>query len=321
MTTVPPFTPMLATPGALPHDDAAWAYEIKWDGVRVLATVDGGRLRLSSRNANDVTAAYPELAGLVDQAPPGPLVLDGEVVALDSAGRSDFGLLQSRMHVRGPAAALVATTPVRLVLFDVLYADGGDLTARTWEQRREVLAGLRLDGPSWATPGEVRGRGADVLRATQEQGLEGIVAKRRRSAYHPGRRSKDWLKIKNIRRTSVVVAGWKPGEGNRHGQIGSLLLGVHPARGDAALEYAGHVGTGFTQASLARLLSLLQPLRRDVAPFSTAVPRADAQGALWVDPVVVAEVDYTEWTREGRLRHPSFKGVRDDYDPADVVRD
>lgn len=181
-----------------------------------------------------------------------------------------------------------------------------------------MLTGLGLEGDSWRTPAQVRGDGPTVLAASKAQGLEGIVAKERRSVYRPGARSRAWLKIKNIRRTSAVIVGWTPGEGERTGQIGSLLLGVH---GDAGFEYAGHVGTGFTQSTLARLLLLLQPLEVDQSPLDTPVPRPHARDATWVRPALVAEVDHTEWTRTGSLRHPSFKGLRDDYDPAAVVRE
>lgn len=144
------------------------------------------------------------------------------------------------------------------------------------------------------------------------------MAKRRDSRYLIGRRSPTWTKLKNIRRTSAVVVGWTPGEGNRAGQIGSLLLGVY---GDHGFEYAGHVGTGFTQATLARLQTLLEPLRIVQSPLDTPVPRAHAKNAVWLQPVTVCEVDFTEWTRTGALRHPSFKGLRDDYDPKNVTRD
>ncbi len=310
-------SPMLATPGQLPEDDDGWAYEVKWDGVRLLAAAEHGRLTLVSRNGNDVTAAYPELWPMADRLTGHRIVLDGEVAVFDAAGRTDFGLLQSRMHVRSPTPALVRATPVVLMCFDLLHLDEPTLDL-TYDDRRGALTGLGLEGDSWRTPAQVRGDGSTVLSASKAQGLEGIVAKERRSVYRPGARSRAWLKIKNIRRTSAVIVGWTPGEGERTGQIGSLLLGVH---GDAGFEYAGHVGTGFTQSMLARLLLLLQPLEVDQSPLDTPVPRPHARDATWVRPALVAEVDYTEWTRTGSLRHPSFKGLRDDYDPDAVVRE
>ena len=310
-------SPMLATPGRLPVDDDAWAYEVKWDGVRVLAAAESGHLTLVSRNGNDVTAAYPELQPMTAQLERHRVVLDAEVAVFDPAGRTDFGLLQSRMHVRSPTTALVGSIPVVLLVFDVLHLDR-PLLDLTYDDRREVLTGLALEGRAWRTPAQVHGDGATILQATKAQGLEGIVAKQRTSLYRPGARSKAWLKIKNIRRTSAVVVGWTPGERGRAGQIGSLLLGVH---GDQGFEYAGHVGTGFTQRTLAMLQERLAPLATDASPLDTPVPRPHARDATWVRPELVAEVDYTEWTRTGSLRHPSFKGLRDDYDPAAVVRE
>ncbi len=310
--------PMLATAGRLPAHDDAWAYEVKWDGVRTLVAVDGGRVTLTSRNGNDVTSSYPELQGLGLQPGSTSVLLDGEVVAPDEQGRADFGRLQSRMHVARPGAGLRRSTPVQLLAFDVLHLDGTSLLDRTYDERRAVLEGLGLEGEHWSVPPAFLGGGAAVLEATRAQGLEGVVAKKRSSTYVPGRRSDDWLKLKHVRRTSAVVAGWQPGEGGRAGRIGSLLLGV---QGPHGLEFTGHVGTGFTAATLAALGARLEPLRRATPPFATPVPREHARTAVWVEPQLVAEVEYTAWTRDGRLRHPSFKGLRDDVPPEDVVRE
>jgi bifunctional non-homologous end joining protein LigD len=314
----PDLRPMLATAGTLPSDDDAWAYEVKWDGVRALVAVDGGRLRITSRNGNDVTSSYPELRGLGLQLGSRQVLLDGEIVALTAEGRSDFGVLQARMHVARPGAALLRSTPVQLVVFDVLHREGESLLDRTYDERRAALDGLELAGEHWQVPPAFLGGGPAVLEATRAQGLEGIVAKRRDSRYLPGQRTDCWRKVKHVRRTSVVIAGWKRGEGGRAGRIGSLLLGV---QGPDGLEYAGHVGTGFSAATLADLGARLEPLRRPDSPFATEVPRLHAKSAVWVEPALVAEVDYTEWTRDGRLRHPSYKGLRDDIDPEDVVRE
>ena len=310
--------PMLAVTGPLPADDDAWAYEVKWDGVRALVAVEGGRLTVRSRNGNDVTSSYPELRGLGLQLGSTQALLDGEVVAFSADGRTDFGLLQSRMHVARPGGALLRSTPVQLLLFDVLHLEGTSLLDRTYDERRAALEGLGLQGDHWSVPPAFLGGGAAVVEATRAQGLEGVVAKKRSATYAPGRRSDCWLKVKHVHRTSAVVAGWKPGEGGRAGRLGSLLLGVHTERG---LEFAGHVGTGFSAATLASLGKRLEPLRRDDPPFATAVPREHARTAVWVDPVLVAEVEYTEWTRDGRLRHPSYKGLRDDVPPEEVVRE
>lgn len=331
MTVLPrDLRPMLATAGALP-DDARWAYEVKWDGVRVLAAVEPSSLSLTSRAGNPVTAAYPELAAL-SAAVDRPVLLDGEVVGL-RGGRPDFGLLQARMHVRAPSAELQRSVPVTLCLFDVLHAGSTSLLAASYDERRGVLEALSLEGAAWQTPPVFHGDSAAVAQATRAQGMEGVVAKRRDSRYEPGRRSPAWVKHKHVRRTSAVVVGWQPGSGGRAGQLGSLLLGVHqapdeaggerPSRGTGRrglLVFAGHVGTGFTAATLALLADRLAPLRRET-PVLTDVPREHARTAVWVEPVLVVDVDYAEWTHEGRLRHPSYKGLRDDVDPASVVRE
>jgi len=313
--------PMLATTGPLPPDapeaTARWSFEVKWDGVRVLAAVEGGRVRLSSRNGNDVTSSYPELRGLGEQLGSRQALLDGEVVAFRD-GRPDFGLLQSRMHVARPTAALLRDTPVTLLLFDVLHLEGRSLLDAPYDERRAALEALGLDGPSWSVPPAFVGTGSAVHEATRAQGMEGVVAKRRDSRYEPGRRTDCWVKVKHVQRQSAVVAGWKPGEGGRAGRVGSLLLGV---QADEGLVFAGHVGTGFTQATLRLLMDRLTPLRRDSPPFDGPVPREHARHAVWVEPRLVCDVEFTAWTRDGRLRHPSFKGLRDDLDPADVVRE
>ena len=307
--------PMLATSGELPADDGRWSYEVKWDGVRVLAAVGAGRLELRSRNRNDVTAAYPELQGLAATLP-GDALLDGEVVAFDEAGRPDFGRLQSRMHARSPTPALVRGTPVTLLLFDALHVGTRSLLSEAYDVRRELLEDLVVPADRWQVPPAFPADGQAVLAATLAQGMEGVVAKRRDSRYEPGRRSDCWVKVKHVRRTSAVVVGWKPGEGGRTGRIGSLLLAVPQGAG---WTFAGHVGTGFSAATLRMLGDRLAPLRRD-APALDDVPREHARQAVWVEPVLVCDVDYTEWTREGRLRHPSYKGLRDDLDARSVVR-
>jgi bifunctional non-homologous end joining protein LigD len=309
--------PMLATTGPLPHDDGRWSYEVKWDGVRALVAVEDGQIRLTSRNGNVITAAYPELHGLGAALGSTSALLDGEVVAFDPSGRPDFGRLQARMHVRRPTAVMQRDTPVTLLLFDVLHLEGHSLLDASYDDRRAALEALPLSGECWQVPPAFPGGGEAVLAATKAQGMEGVVAKRRDSRYEPGRRSDCWVKVKHVRRTSAVVVGWKPGEGGRSGRLGSLLLAV--AAGDG-WTYAGHVGTGFDAATLRRLGDRLAELRR-AEPVLPDVPREHARSAVWVEPVLVCEVDYTEWTRDGRLRHPSYKGLRDDVDPRDVVRE
>jgi bifunctional non-homologous end joining protein LigD len=311
---------MLATAGELPSaaDEEAWAFEMKWDGVRAVVYVDGD-VRVLTRNDREVAATYPELRGLADALSGRPLVLDGEIVALDEAGRPSFGQLQARMHVQRPSTALLAQVPVSLLVFDVLHTGGEPQISRTYDQRRAVLDDLGLVGPSWATPPAFEGDGAAAMAASRAQGLEGVIAKRRTSAYLPGRRSRDWVKVKHILMQEVVVGGWSPGEGRRAGGLGSLLLGVPDD--DGRLVYAGHVGTGFSDRVLADLMARLTRLEQMTPPFADEVPRAHARGARWVQPLMVGEVAFSEWTREGRMRHPTWRGLRPDKEPGEVRRE
>jgi bifunctional non-homologous end joining protein LigD len=312
--------PMLAVPGALPREDAGWAFEMKWDGVRALAYLGGGPCQLVSRTGRDITVAYPELAAL-GQAAGAPLLLDGEIVAFED-GRPSFAQLQQRMHVTSArhAARLAGRIPVSYLIFDVLHAAGHPLLDTPYARRRQLLEDLDLSGGggSWQVPPSFTGlAGTDVLAISRDHGLEGIVAKRLGSAYQPGRRSPDWRKIKNVYRQEFVVGGWRRGERSRAGQIGSLLVGVH---GPGGLTYTGHVGTGFTQQTLDLLASRLTPLAQPASPFTNDIPRDHARGAVWVQPLLVIEAAFATWTPEGRLRAASYQGLRDDKDPTDVTR-
>ncbi|MDX6285022.1 MAG: bifunctional non-ous end joining protein LigD [Frankiales bacterium] len=314
--------PMLATlRDKLPRDDDKWGYEFKWDGVRAVVYVDGGRPRVLTRNDRDVTATYPEIRELAASLGSRLVVLDGEIVAMDEQGRPSFGALQPRMHVTQAAAIrrLMGEIPITYLIFDVLYLDGRMLVDAPYTERRAVLDSLKLSGSNWQTPPWFEGGGKAVFEASKEQGLEGIVAKRLDSKYSPGKRSDSWEKVKNLRTQEVIIGGWKPGQGRRANSIGSLLLGI-PDENDA-LQYVGHVGTGFTDRMLHDLEAMLKPLERDESPFGTPVPRADAKDAHWVAPQLVGEVRFSEWTREGRLRHPAWRGLRPDKSPSEVVRE
>jgi bifunctional non-homologous end joining protein LigD len=313
--------PMLARTGELPPDDGSWAYEMKWDGLRALAYVSDGRARLLSRTGQDITRDYPELAGLGAALGSRQAVLDGEIVALGGDGWPDFELLQQRMNARpGPAyQRLLSEVPVTYLAFDLLHLDGRSLLDEPYQQRRAQLSALGLTGTRWQTPPSFTSEaGTDVRAVSMQHGLEGIVAKRLASRYEPGKRTGSWRKIKNVRRQEVVVGGWKPGEGNRAGQIGSLLIGVQD---EAGLQYAGHVGTGFSQQTLQMLGELLAPLRRATSSFASPVPPEHARPAVWVEPSVVIEVGFAGWTRAGRMRAPTYLGLRPDKDPAGVVRE
>jgi bifunctional non-homologous end joining protein LigD len=318
--------PMLASPGRPPAGNlAGWAVEMKWDGVRALAFIEAGRLRLVSRTGKDITATYPEVAGLGRAAGHKQAVLDGEIVAL-TAGRPDFEALQPRMHVTSPAQAvrLAEQTPVTYLAFDVLQLDGRPLTALRYAERREILESVVPSGARWQAPPAFPGEDLEAVRAASvANGLEGVVIKRLDSGYEPGARSGSWLKLKNVLGQEVVVAGWKPGQGNRAGLIGSLLIGYYEAGADGRREllYCGHVGTGFSDKDLRMLTGRLEPLRRADSPFDGPVPPEYARPAVWVEPRLVIEVLFDRWTRAGRMIAPAYQGLRDDKDPADVVRE
>ncbi len=308
--------PMMARPAeGLPTRQADWSFEVKWDGVRAIAYAQPGRLRLESRNLNDVTEAYPEVRGLSLQLGMREAVLDGEIVAFDAAGRPSFERLQRRMHVSAPSAVrrLAASTPVVYAIFDLIYLDGHSLVELPYAERRARLEELGLGGPAWRVPAAHPGQGKQLLEATRQQGLEGIVAKRLDSRYETGRRTGAWLKIKHTLRQELVIGGWIPGEGRRTDRIGALLMGYYR---DGSFVYAGRVGTGFTEATLNDLGKRLKPLRRDTSPF-TERPKLP-RNAVFVEPACVAEVEFREWTREGLMRAPSFKGVREDKPPREV---
>jgi bifunctional non-homologous end joining protein LigD len=314
--------PMLALPGSPPPGRLAeWAVEMKWDGVRALAFIENGQLRLVSRTGKDISATYPDLAGIGGAVTAAQALLDGEIVAFTD-GRPDFEALQPRMHVSSADAAfrLSATIPVSYLAFDVLHSGGVRLTARPYFERRKILNTVISNGPRWLAPPNFPGPDLDAVRAASvANGLEGVVVKRLDSVYEPGTRPGSWLKVKNQLSQEVVVAGWKPGQGNRTGLVGSLLVGVYSSSG--ALLYAGHVGTGFSDPVLRMLTRRLDALRRPDSPFDGPVPPEYARPAVWVEPRLVIEVTFDRWTRAGRMRAPAYRGLRDDKDPAEVVRE
>jgi bifunctional non-homologous end joining protein LigD len=312
--------PMLARGGRLPAGGEPWAYEIKWDGVRAIAYSKPGELRFQSRNVNDITDQYPELGELNRALSSHSAVLDGEIVAFDDEQRPSFAALAKRMHVasRAQARRLASGTPVTYMIFDLLWLDGHSLMDLPYLQRRERLAALALSGARFQTPEHLTGDGEEVLAASAAQGLEGIVAKRLDSTYQPGLRSANWVKIKNVNRQEFVIGGSMPGEGRRRAHIGALLVGVHDEDGE--LRYAGRVGTGFTAAELDRLTGLLAGLERASSPFAASGPQPP-RGAVFCEPSLVAEVEFAEWTERGSLRHPSYKGLREDKPAALVVRE
>ncbi len=304
---------MLAVTGPLPAGPG-WAFEFKWDGVRAIAQLSGGHIRLYARSGTDITAGYPELSGLGTATR--DAVLDGEIVAIDPAGHPSFTLLAERIHVRDAAraTALATSRPVTYMIFDVLRLDGGDLTGHTYAERRGVLDALGLAGRHWLTP-PMFADGEATTAAAGEHGLEGVMAKRLDSVYRPGHRSADWVKVKIDQTEEFVVGGWRPGKR----ALGALLVGVP---GKEGLIYRGRVGGGISTDAEKSLLTALAALTTKKSPFAgPALSREEIKGVTWVRPELVVEVRYGQQTPDGRLRFPRFLRVRPDLTPGDVARD
>jgi bifunctional non-homologous end joining protein LigD len=319
--------PMLARVADRPPRGDGWGYEIKWDGVRALAFV-GTESRIRSRRGDDITGRYPELAGLAAQLEGRRAVLDGEIVSLNDDGTSSFQRLQRRIGLASEVESRrrAAVEPVTFVAFDLLYLGDRSLLRTPYSERRELLAQLGLDGPHWRAPAHHVGDGEAMLEVARERRLEGLVAKRLSSSYRPGSRSADWLKLALRRRQEFVIGGWHPGEGMRSGRIGSLAVGYWDSTPEEAqrlgrdqrLVCAGAVGSGLTENTLAELEERLEPLRRETSPFAVGTPRRETR---FCEPFLVCEVEFNRWTDEGTLRAPSFKGMRDDRDAREVVRE
>ncbi|WP_218855553.1 non-homologous end-joining DNA ligase [Nocardioides daedukensis] len=303
--------PMLATRGDHVPAGDAWSHEVKWDGMRILAEITGTGARLTSRNENDVSVSFPELHDLAQVG--SDLLLDGEVVAFEQ-GIPSFGALADRMHVRDArkAARLVDKRPVTFLVFDVMCRDGRDLSRLPLSARREVLADLDLVDAHWQVP-PAYDDGEMLLEATDQQGLEGIVSKRLSSRYDFGARSPHWLKFPHRRRTSWVIGGWRPETGSDH-RVGSVLVG-EPT--DQGLVFRGRVGSGIAGKVGPVLKAMLEPLERKDSPF-LEVPRIDAAGTRWVEPLLVVDVESLGLGIQGRLRQPSYRGIRTDIDPGDI---
>ncbi len=305
---------MLATRGSHVPTGGEWTHEVKWDGMRILADSSGASTRLTSRNENDVSVSFPELQGIGQGR---DLLLDGEVVAFDpdDAGRPSFARLAERMHVSNArrAAALVEVTPLTFLVFDLLRLDGRDLTREPLSRRRELLESLALADVHWQVP-PAYGDGAMLLEATDQQGLEGVLSKRLSSRYEAGARSPHWLKFPHRRRTSWVIGGWRPESGSKT-RMGAVLVGEPTSAG---FLYRGRVGSGIAGKVGTTLGALLEPLHRGSSPFTDEVPRLDALGTRWVDPVLVVDVESLGFSGQGRLRQPSYRGLRSDLTPDDL---
>jgi bifunctional non-homologous end joining protein LigD len=312
--------PMLARLSELPRDDDGWAVEVKWDGIRAIAYCQPGRVQLQTRNLNDVSVQYPEVRRISRALGAHDAVLDGELVAFDENGRPSFERLQQRIHNtdENVVRRRMKTHPVVYVIFDLLHLDGEDLTCEPYARRRELLEGLELSGEAWQTPGHSVGHARELLAASKEQGLEGVILKRLDSVYCPGKRTGTWLKVKNVSRQEMVIGGWTPGEGRRKEHLGALLVGYFERDGGKpVLRYAGKVGTGFKAADLTAIAARLAPLARKTSPFGTG-PKPP-KGAQFVEPRLVAEIEFRELTKEGILRHSAYKGMREDKAADEVV--
>lgn len=307
----------------LPADQGNYAFEYKWDGVRAISYWDGRTLRIESRNQLDITRRYPELSDLGDALGKRGTIVDGEILALDSSGRPSFAMLQKRMHAEGTenVRRLMKQVPVLYVLFDVLWAGGKSVMSMPYTERRRILEELTIAGPAWQITPSQAGHGTAMLRAAQNSQLEGVVAKRLDSPYEPGRRSPQWLKIKVVFGQEFVIGGWVPEKGVHHDRVGSLLLGYYdcPGKGQQRrLRYAGRVGTGYNAALHTQLTGALKKRASDHSPFADPVPRKDV---VFVRPELVAEIEFRRWPQDGLVQQASFKGLRDDKSPAEVVKE
>jgi bifunctional non-homologous end joining protein LigD len=302
--------PMLASIGDRAFSSPDWLFEIKWDGVRALAWIDDGSLTLRARHGADITRRYPELAGLPRSLTVSQAILDGEIVALDEHGLSNFGLLQERMHVRAPAKNLIEGVPVVFYIFDLLYCDGYDLRGSALLDRKGLLEKILHTSEHFRYADHQLEKGRELFEAAAETGLEGIVGKRVNSRYAPGR-SPNWMKFKVTQTVDAVIGGWTAARTTAI-PLGSLLLGLYDGK---KLRFIGHVGSGFDGKKLEELAGKLDERKTATCPFAT-VPETNEK-PFWVSPQLVAKVRFTAWTQDDVLRHPVFQGLRDDVKPED----
>jgi bifunctional non-homologous end joining protein LigD len=314
--TMPGFIPpMLATLVGGPFDDPDWLFEVKWDGFRMEAVVDGDTARLWTRGQQDAAARYfgpfldPPTWIVAKQA-----IVDGEVIALDQGGEPDFALLQARIKGRGAAAE---PNPFIYEVFDLLDLDGRSLLDVPLEERRRLLSEVLRPDPRVRLSEHIAGKGMAFFEAARARGLEGIMAKDRRSIYEPGKRTDRWQKIKIRPEQELVLGGWMTGTGKAI-DLGALLVGVYEG---GALRYAGKVGAGFTTANRAELLAAIAPLAGGESPFATPPPRATARAAMWLRPELVIRAEFAGWTSEGLVRQAAYKGLELEKDPRAVFRE
>jgi len=315
--TPPVLQPMLATAGGKPFDDTKWLFEVKWDGVRTFAYLGGEKTRLVSRRGREVNDQYPELLEIHMLLAGENALIDGEIVVLERDGKPSFERLQQRFTVSKPSQAVLKANPVLFIAFDILWLDGESLVDRPLEERLETLNRVLVPGPRVQNSVTIEREGKKLFAEVKKRGLEGVIAKRKGSTYKPGRRTKDWVKVKAVNRQDCVIIGWSPGEGRRGGNVGALLAGVYK---DGRLLYAGHVGTGFTERTLTMLKETLAPLETDTAPVPVP-PKEEVETSFvhWVRPELVCDVEYLEFTSQFRMRAAVFKGMREDKAPEDCI--
>jgi bifunctional non-homologous end joining protein LigD len=305
--TIEPMKARLEDPG--PGTD--WQFEIKWDGYRAIAFSDDKGFRLQGRRLNEIGPDFPELSALGEHPQARGTILDGEIVVLDEQGRPDFQLMQSRRE-QGLSASFM--------IFDLLWAEGRDLRRTPYLERREMLEAMEIEEDRWSVPARIEASLEEAMAATEQLGLEGIIAKDPGSPYVEGKRSRYWLKVKHQRRQEFVIGGWLPGKGHRESTLGALLVGYQDVEG-SGLRFAGRVGTGMDDRLLGELSRELLATRTDTPPFVPRdLPDIPSQ-ASWCEPLRVVEVRFTQWTRDGRLRNPVFLGFRPDKTPQEVIRE
>lgn len=317
--------PMKAAPGQLPAANSEWGYEIKWDGMRVVAHLwmEDGKpaIRLQSGNGNNATVSYPELAGLVELLDGfDSLILDGEVVAIDPEGAPSFALLQQRMHVSDPKEAhrRAVQVPVSYAIFDLLSVNGQDTMRLPLRDRRQLLENIVDDGEHWRLTTMHTGDPAALLATVTERGLEGLMAKQLSSTYQEGKRPPSWIKVKPRHRQEFVVGGWSEGRDGNTGNLGSLLLGYMD--GDELI-HCGSVGSGLNDASRREWLARVSKGELEKPPFTNPVDKKAGRTFHWTEPAYVVEVAFNNWEDDGHLRHPVYLGYRADKDPTDVTRE
>ena len=313
---------MKATPVSEPPETGEWKYELKFDGFRALALKDRDSVRLFSSNQKDFTRRFHEIAEAVGKLPVERAAFDGEIVALDEEGRSSFALLQnSESDAERP--------PLAFYVFDLLHLEGEDLTRRPLRERRNQLAKLLRDAPhAIRFSADFKGSPKLLVEEVRKRGLEGIIGKEKNSVYEPGVRSRKWIKLKVVGEQEFVIGGYTPPEGMR-AHFGALLVGYFEKD---KLQFAGKVGTGFNQATLKSLHRQLEGIRLDKCPFSNLpekkqgkwsqnITPAEMKLCKWVEPRLVCQVRFSAWTRDGKLRHPVFIGLREDKDARDIIRE